>query len=360
MGLYFCSFRQHLPLNEGIEMKLEENHKLLLSDTNVPDIFIVEYLPVLDGLAVKAYIYLLLAVRRHRSVTEADLVRRMGSDAESVKIALLQLASHNLILIKEKGLEICDVKSQEIEKVFKPRTSTTPLEMMAQPNNFSRREKLMADLSKTFFQGLMSPSWYTEIDSWFDRYKFEPEVIYALFQECSRRNKLDSKAYISRVAENWAGLNIVTYQDLNAHFLSYEKISRISKKIGRKLRKNMTEYDEEIVTRWVEKMGYDFDIIEIALRKTVKLAQPNLAYIDKILQEWVSHQLKDPAAIEAYEKEKAARAGANRNSSANLRSGGNQKPANVGNFDQREYSENFLEEFYEPMDDKSNNRAEQD
>ena len=340
-------------------MKLEENHKLLLSDTSVPDIFIVEYLPVLDGLAVKLYIYLLLAVRRHRSVTEADMVRRMGSDAEQVKLALLQLANHNLILIKEKGIELCDVKSQEIEKIFKPRTSTTPLEMMAQTNNFSKREKLMADLSKTFFQGLMSPSWYTEIDSWFDRYKFDPEVIYALFQECSRRNKLDSKAYISRVAENWSSLNIVTYQDLNAHFLAYEKINRISKKIGRKLRKNMTEYDEEIVTRWVEKMGYDFDIIEIALRKTVKLAQPNLAYIDKILQEWFSHQLKDASAIEAYEQEKAAKTGSVRNSGRNSRSGQNSKPANIGNFDQREYSEDYLDEFYEPLEESKPGKLEQ-
>jgi hypothetical protein len=39
-------------------MQLEENQKLFLSDTLVPDIFILEYLPSLGGLAVKVYIYL--------------------------------------------------------------------------------------------------------------------------------------------------------------------------------------------------------------------------------------------------------------------------------------------------------------
>lgn len=342
-------------------MKLEESYQLLLSDTLVPDIFIIEYLPSMDGLAVKLYVYLLLAVRRQRTITEQDMARRMGVDLEQVKVALLELAEHHLILLKEKGMEICDLKTQEIEKTYRPKTTSTPLEILSQ-TNYSKREKLMADISKTFFQGLMSPSWYTEIDSWFDRYRFDPEVIYALFQECSRRNKLDSKAYISRVAENWSKRQIITYQDLNDYFISYEKISKLSRKIGRKLRKTMTEYDEEIIARWVEKMGYDFDIIELALRKTVKLAQPNLAYIDRILQEWFSHQLRDAEAINKYEDEKAARTGAVRNaanrSGATGASRSPAQPSNVGNFEQREYSEDFFNEFYENMDSDASGKSE--
>lgn len=325
-------------------MKLEENQKLLLSDTLVPDIFITEYLPALDGLAVKVYIYLLLALRKNRKVTENDLARRMGVDKEDIKIALLKLSDLKLIEIKSDGLTICDVKAQEIERTYRPKTASTPLEIMAQGNVFSQREQLIRDISKTFFQGLMSPSWYAEIDSWFDRYHFEPEVVYALFQECSRRNKLDNRAYIAKVAENWSIRKIITYQDLNDYFVSYEKIKQITKKVGRKLRKSMTEYDEEIVSRWVEKMGYDFDIIEIALRKTVKLSQPNLAYIDRILQEWFSHQLREAVAINAYEADKAAKYGA-----ASAAKGSASGAGNIGNFSQRDYSEDFLNEFYEPL-----------
>ena len=73
-----------------------------------------------------------------------------------------------------------------------------------------------------------------------DRFGFEPEVVYALFQECARRNKLNSKAYIAKVAESWASRSIVTYADLNRYFLSYEQITRLGKKIGRKLRRTMT------------------------------------------------------------------------------------------------------------------------
>jgi DnaD/phage-associated family protein len=337
-------------------VKLEETQKLLLSDTLVPDIFITEYLPALDGLAVKIYIYLLLAVRKNRRITENDLARRMGTDKESIQVALLALSDLKLLDIKADGLEILDVKAQEIERTYRPKTASTPLEIMSQNNVFTQREQLIHDISKTFFQGLMSPSWYAEIDSWFDRYRFEPEVIYALFQECSRRNKLDNRAYISKVAENWSARKIITYQDLNAYFLSYENIKKITRKVGRKLRKTMTEYDEEIVSRWVEKMGYDFDIIELALRKTVKLSQPNLAYIDRILQEWFSHQLRDAVSINAYEEAKAARLSASANNRQQNQRGS--KPANIGNFDQRDYSDDFFNEFYEPLKSSSDKEAD--
>jgi len=369
-------------------MQIDESRKLLLSDTLVPDIFITEYLPALEGLAVKVYIYLLLTARTSHSIGDADLARRMGTDIEQIKVAVLALAAANLVVIHEKSLEIVDIKAQEIDKAYRPRTASTPVEALDNQAQFTVREKLMADIAKTFFQGLMSPSWYAEIDNWFERYHFEPEVIYALFQECARRNKLDSKAYISKVAENWASRGITTFQGLNAYFLAYNKVSKACQKIGRKLRKTMTEYDEEIVGRWIEKMDYDFDIIELALRKTVKLANPNLEFIDKILQEWFAHQLRDAEQIRTYETEKAARLATERSrrgsdkgaasqasgsgtpdstgpaaesgaaspgdktGSSRSRGGqaaGSRRPANFGNFSQREYSDDYLAGFFEEV-----------
>ncbi len=329
-------------------MQIDESRKLLLSDTLVPDIFITEFLPDLSGLAVKLYIYILLACRSKRNVSEQDLARRLGVDEDGIRAAMLELATRDLIMIRDRGLEILDIKAAEIEKSYRPKTASLPTEVAAAQAKYGVREKLLADIAKTFFQGLMSPSWYGEIDSWFDRYHFDPEVIYALFQECARRNKLDSKAYIGKVADNWSSRGIVSYSDLNAYFVAHDLVSKASKKIGKKLRRQMTEYDDEIVTRWIEKMGYDFEIIDLALRKTTRLTNPNLEIIDRILEEWFSHQLRDVAAVTAYETAKATRNGAGAN---RVFSGGStgSKAVNIGNFDQREYSSEFLESLYEDV-----------
>jgi len=44
----------------------------------------------------------------------------------------------------------------------------------------------------------MSPSWYTDIDAWFDRYKFDEDVMLALFQYC-----FDHKGLIKPYIEKW-------------------------------------------------------------------------------------------------------------------------------------------------------------
>ncbi|MDW7657763.1 MAG: DnaD domain protein [Bacillota bacterium] len=329
-------------------MQIDESRKLLLSDTMVPDIFILEYLPELSGLAVKIYLFLLLTARTNRNITEQDLARRLGQDADTIRASLLELAAAELIALKERSVELMDVKAAEIERTWRRRTTSLPEENTQSQQRFAKREKLMADIARTFFQGMMSPSWYGEIDAWFDRYGFEPEVIYALFQECARRNKLDSKAYIATVAENWSKRGIVSFNDLNSYFLTHDKVSKMSRKIGRKLRKNMTEYDDEIVARWIEQLGYDFDIIEIALRKMTKMSHPNLAFIDRILQEWFEHQLHDAEAIKGYEQDKAARIMKERRQTASLDNSG--KARNQGNFEQREYSKEYLDGFYETIE----------
>lgn len=331
-------------------MQIEESQRLLLSDTLVPDLFIMEHLPALSGLAVKVYIYALFCTRSRHALTEGDLARRMGEESDTVKAALAELAAAGLIELRDRGFTFIDIKWTEIEKTYRPRTAATPAEAVAAQKALPLREKLMSDIAKTFFQGLMSPSWYSEIDSWFDRFRFEPEVVYALFQECARRNKLNSKAYIAKVAESWSGRGIVTYADLNRYFLSYEEITRMGRKIGRKLRRTMTEFDLEKVERWIEKFGYGDDVIEIALRKTARLANPSLDYSDRLLEEWFSHQLRDAEAVNAYEEAKAARVAAERQAERTAsRDGYDRSRRNIGNFEQREYSDEFLASLYEPV-----------
>jgi DnaD/phage-associated family protein len=347
-------------------MQIDESRKLLFSDTLVPDIFITEYLPALDGLAVKLYVYALFAARTRRTLTESETARRLGVDLDAIRSATAQLSAAGLVQMRERGFEIVDVKAAEVEKIYRPRTSVDPVAAPTPPGGpapaadprRASREKLLGDIAKTFFQGLMSPSWYGEIETWFDRYRFEPEVIYALFQYCAGRGKLDGKGYIAKVAESWSSRGILTFQDLNAYFVLRDKVTGLSRKVGRKLRKGMTEYDEEKVARWVEKLGYDFEIVELALRRTVKLQNPNLDFVDRILEEWFAAKLRTPEDVDRYEAERVRRLSAERARTASDGEGGRSalpdgrrpvRPRNAGNFDQREYSDDYLRSLYDDV-----------
>lgn len=319
-------------------MKVENNFKLIYSDTPVPDIFITEYLPSLTAEAVKLYIYSLLIAGRKRVINENDLEARMGTDKEGVKVILTELASFGLISFTNRGFIIEDIKDAEIKKMFKPITSIQPSDIKDGKIQ-DERNKMMADISKTFFSGLMSPSWYYEVESWFTKYKFDPQVVYSLFNECKMRKKLDSKAYISKVAQNWSENGVVTFDDLNRYSEQYDKVKVLSRKISQKMRKTITEYDEDIISKWANKMKYDFDVIDIALRKTSKLAHPNLKYADKLLEEWFSYGLKTSEEVKKYEEEKSAKFARRKKTSSPTSESGK----NVGNFKQREYTDEYLE-----------------
>ena len=178
-----------------------------------------------------------------------------------------------------------------------------------------------------------------------------------MFNECKRRKKLDSKAYISKVAANWSSHGVRTYEDLNKYSVTFDKINMLARKIGQKLRKNITEYDEEIIRGWVEKMGYDFDVIDIALRKTSKLANPNLEYSNKLLEEWFSKGMKTADEVTSYETSKAARYAKDK-SDKGFQSDPASKKGNVANFKQRKYSDEYLEMMIEDFGDGGNEKTD--
>jgi DnaD/phage-associated family protein len=327
---------------------IEVKKRALFSDTQVPDIFITEYLSVLSGTAVKLYLYALTVIKSQQEVHEKDIATGIGCDIDSLKAALIELVSYQLAEYTEKGFLIADIKTFETEKIYKAKTALLPTQILNE-NGHSKRQEVIADINKTFFSGVMSPSWYGEIDHWFEQYHFEPQVVYALFNECMRRKKLESKAYISKVASNWSGQGIISYEDLNRYFLSIDKIRQMSKKIGQKLRKNITEYDEEIISKWINKMNYQFDIIDLALRKTSKLAHPNLEYANKLMEEWFSRSLKTTDEIVLFEAEKKEKYLAAKKNELEGTSGTRRKPANVANFDQRQYSNEYFEQMIDDV-----------
>jgi DnaD/phage-associated family protein len=187
----------------------------------------------------------------------------------------------------------------------------------------------------------MSPSWYTDIDAWFDRYKFDEDVMLSLFQYCFDQKGL-VKPYIEKVAENWKSRNIRNSFDLDNYSIEYKKFKDVRVKIVKKLKlnRNLTEYEEEYVTKWVMDYGYNFEIIELALKKTTSKTNPNFNYLNSIISDWHNNNLKTKEDILKYE---AARKIKNSAKKTNAVSPVPQKE----NYEQRKYNDDYLNSLYE-------------
>ncbi|MGI6077248.1 MAG: DnaD domain protein [Fastidiosipilaceae bacterium] len=338
------------------DMKAERHELPLFALCSLPAIFIDVYLPQLSGYAVKLYLVLLRASEQGDRLTEEVLRHRCHCSQEQLDQAKRQLQDKELVFIDPLGVyRLRDPREIELAKLYRRRTSPEPAHRVNDSNDSNnalakQRELLVKNISDRYFNGMMSPTWYNDIDNMLNEYHFELPVVYSLFSEAHRRNALN-RNYIKEMALDWHRKGIVTYTDLARESEKWYKTRTITYQIGKMLRRQMTAFDESIVDRWLNEFGYDMTVIELAMSKTTAIQQPNLKYIDSILKNWYEKGLKDRDAVEAYEiKRKEERNRQRRQTDRRGRSRGGRSD-NVGNFDQRQYSETFFDSLVADIDE---------
>lgn len=322
-------------------MYFESYKSILFSDTLVPDIFLTEYMPSMDCDFVKIYLYCLFLSKYNKKSTPEELSKKLCIDINRVKEGLAYLESIGIISRKEGGIVITDLKEKEIKKIYRLKTTSTPEEAALSSERNKKRNIIISAINNTFFQGLMSPSWYTDIDAWFDKYNFEEDVMYALFKHCYDHNGL-SKNYIIKVADNWYSKNIRNSFDLDRYFIEYQKLRDIRLKIVKKLKlsRNLTEYEEEYIEKWVMDYKYEFDIIELALKKTTAKTNPNFKYINAIITSWNENNLRTKEEILSFEKSRR------QSSTQNQQQKKEAAVPQRDNFDQRQYDDEYYNKFF--------------
>jgi len=324
-------------------MIFESNMSMLYSDTLIPDIFITEYMPSMDCGMTKVYLHCLFMSKHKKQTTAEDISKKLELDITKVKDSFAHLENLGLITRKDNSIIITDLKEKEIRKLYRMKLTSTPEEAALSSERNKKRNSVIRDINNKFFQGVMSPSWYTDIDAWFDNYHFEEDVMFALFEHCYIHKGL-AKQYIVKVADNWHSKNIRNSFDLDKYSIENQKLRDIMLKITKKIKKQgyPTEYEEAYVEKWVTAYGFSFEIIELALKRTTATLNPSFEYINKILTDWFDRGLKDKEAIIAYEKSrKQTPSGKAKANEATV--------PQKGNFEQRKHDDDYFDNIYKDV-----------
>lgn len=282
-------------------MKLEQNDKqLLFSETQIPDIFFTDYLPELPGDYLKIYLYLVFLSKYKKDVKINDLSKKLSLPVKAISDGLKFLEDKKLILKKTTGFIVVDLQEVALNNLYKPNLSQSKETIENVAKNQSRA-KAIEHINNTYFQGIMGPSWYNDIDLWFRKYNFDEQVMISLFNYCYNRSAL-GKNYVQTVAEAWASNKIHTWNDLDAYDQKQEKMKSIKKTIAKKLGKHggLTQYEEAYIENWILDFGYDMNVIEIALKRTTYKQNPTFEYINSIITDWHERNLKTPDQVEAF------------------------------------------------------------
>lgn len=311
-------------------MKLEQNEQpLIFSSTHISDIFFSEYLSELPGDYLKIYLYMIFLSKYGKDIKLTDLSKKLNIPLKSINDGLKFLEEHNLVTKKATGYIINNLQEITLHNLYTPNL-TLSKEKVEQTSKNKSKAKAIEHINNMYFQGIMGPSWYNDIDLWFRKYCFDEQVMIALFDYCYKRSALH-RNYIQTVAEAWASNKVKTWNDLDAYYQKQENMHKIKKSIAKKLGKHsgLTQYEEAYIENWILNFGYDMNIIEIALKRTTFKQNPTFEYINNIITDWHDRNLKTPSEIEAFLEQRKKQEKDTKNLKIKV---------NKANYEQRQYS----------------------
>lgn len=311
-------------------MKLEQNDKsIMFSTTEIPDIFLSNNIGRMPGDYLKIYLYLVYLSKYNMEININDLSKKLALSINVMNEGMKYLEKEGFILRKPTGFVVVDLQEKTLHELYilKMQSSQEKIEKNAQNK---QRIKLVEYLNNKYFQGIMGPTWYTDIDTWMDKYGFDEQVMINLFDYCYSKSALH-KNYVQVVAESWGLNKVKNLDDLENYYREQEKLMKMKKDIAKKLgrRSGLTQYEEAYIETWINEYKYDMSIIEIALKQTTSRANASFEYINNMIKDWNERNLRTPAQVSQFLEERKQK---------NKKTKEINKQVKKENFEQREYS----------------------
>ena len=249
---------------------------------------------------MKVYLYIAFLSKYGKDIKLNDLSKKLNIPLKVINDGMKFLEDNDLILKKVDGYIIVDLQEATLANLYTPNL-TMSKEKVEQTAKNKSRAKAIEHINNMYFQGIMGPSWYNDIDLWFTKYEFDEQVMIALFDYCYNRNAMH-RNYVQTVAEAWASNRVKSWNDLDVYYEKQESLNRFKKTISKKLGKynGLTQYEEAYIENWVMNFGYDMSVIEIALKRTTLKQNPTFEYINNLICDWHDRNLKTPAEVLAF------------------------------------------------------------
>ncbi|QGU96670.1 DnaD domain protein [Clostridium bovifaecis] len=196
---------------------------------------------------------------------------------------------------------------------------------------------MMEDIEKLLARPLSNKE-MTMYLSWLKDYNFSPELLLLLIQYSVSKGKTDYR-YIEKIAIAWHDAKIKTVDDAQSFIKMHEdkwlNIKKILKYLG--IQSNdVMKPQEQMIEKWLNVYKFSLEIIYKACDICFeRLNKVEFKYIDGILNNWFTHDIK---TLEDIEKKDKMKGSFKKNNYS-----GNNKNDSFNNYEQRSYDYEDLE-----------------
>lgn len=281
----------------------DSNKGLILSDTLVPDIFMLRYMPVLKKDSISLYLWALMTFKNGEFGLK-DAISYGAIPEDDIKNSLADLVANGLIVRNgNEKFSFIDLKRVEVDDYIKHGVDSDGEPVFRSEEK--ARNMLANSINKTYYLGTMQHNFYRLIDICLFDYKFENEVVYSLFDEgrALRIHYVIPKMY--ELAKNWYEKGYTTKDSLKDYYAYKDKRDGNIKLMGRLFRHQLNELELEAIERMTRDYGATPEVLEYAFNKLYSYKDKfNMKMVEDKVKEWYAAGVTTIDKIVVYEEER--------------------------------------------------------
>ena len=280
----------------------KDYHELLISESLIPDIFIVRYMPMLSKDATDLYLWATMNYKG-RKFKLKDALSYTIIPEEDINNALKELVANGLLTRSDNDeFEFTDIKKIEIDEYINSKVDGDGVLVLK--SDEKKRKKLAESIQKTYYNGYMAYAFYKLIDKCLHEYHFEDAVVYALFEEGKKQRVHFKVPMMYELAQEWYEKGYLTADSLKEYYERQGNNDELVKLMGKLLRRRLNDNDLTRIGKWTELYKADPELVQYAFKCNEYRGNIRTVDVENKLRDWFDAGVTsiDKACI--YEKER--------------------------------------------------------
>ena len=250
--------------------------------TPVENLFIQEFMLKAPGDFVKVYLYGLKQCY-HSSQSENSIesfAKALCLEEKVVENAFLYWERQGIIRVHKDNDQLLSIEYLNIKDMLY-NNKHEPSKALYHYKDFNQ------NLQAIFGNRMLTPQEYLRIYDWIEILLLPAEVVLMMVQfYISKKGNRISINYLDKVAQSWANDGINTLQKAEEYIKQYESYYQetiaVLKYLG--IHRSPSKVELDLYKKWQDVWGFSLNAILEACKETTKIQSPNMAYLDKILE----------------------------------------------------------------------------
>lgn len=272
------------------KFRRSEESELFLFDTAVENIFLSEYMPEAPSDYVKIYLFALMYTANGYYMDNEVIAKHLAIEVEDVLKAWTYW--ENMGIVKKEYYDKSNRFEYDIEflslreQLYGNKTKESDPKSIAS----AFEDKSVKDLLKSIEKKINRPLGGNEpaaIIAIIEQHGVSVELLEFCYSYCIKKGRTDIK-YVEATIRNWSDKNILKVEDAQTYLMQqdqrYSAYKRVMKALG--FPRNATEAEQEKIDYWMDVLDFNLDRIVEACKKTSGIANPNVNYVNSIIENW--------------------------------------------------------------------------